>query len=32
LVCLPFCIPVCKRTTHYCPYCKSVLGVRRELT
>ncbi len=32
LACLPFCIPACKRVTHYCPHCKSALGVRRELT
>ncbi|UJR23170.1 hypothetical protein I4U23_026190 [Adineta vaga] len=31
LVCLPFCVPACKRSSHYCPYCNSVLGVRKPL-
>jgi hypothetical protein len=31
LVCLPFCVPACKNTTHYCPHCNSVLGVRHAL-
>ncbi len=28
---LPLCIPACKRSTHYCPYCNSVLGIRPPL-
>ncbi|CAF1219238.1 unnamed protein product [Adineta ricciae] len=31
LVCLPFCTPACKRATHYCPYCNSVIGIRKPL-
>jgi hypothetical protein len=28
---VPFCIRACKRSTHYCPHCNSILGVRHEL-
>lgn len=31
LVWVPFYLSNCKRTTHYCPHCKTVLGERREL-
>ncbi|CAF2464284.1 unnamed protein product [Rotaria sp. Silwood2] len=28
---LALCLPACKKVTHYCPYCNSMLGVRPEL-
>ncbi|CAF1481437.1 unnamed protein product [Rotaria sordida] len=28
---IPLCVPVFKKTTHYCPYCNSALGVRKAL-
>ncbi|CAF1130195.1 unnamed protein product [Rotaria magnacalcarata] len=28
---LPLCLSACKKVTHYCPYCSSILGVRNEL-
>ena len=31
LACLPFCIAACKKATHYCPYCNSMLGRRLAL-
>lgn len=31
LACLPFCIAACKKATHYCPYCNSLLGKRSAL-
>ena len=30
LTCVPFCIPACKRTVHYCPNCNYMLGKRKE--